>query len=908
MAKVDIDGILGRLQRVRRSGTGWQACCPAHDDRAPSLSISVGADGRVLLHCHAGCRYEDVAAVLGIPGHADSEATATPSAPPGIDPACAVPAVAQWLAETRGLSNSEIERICAHTGRRGHAVAFAYRRENGAVLYYKCRALDEKRFWRHPAGSASVLYGLETLGQFDRSRVAIVEGELDAHALRAAGLNLPVVSVPDGAGSRVASRLVAPLAGFAEVFIATDGDEPGESLAQRLGAALGPKRCRRVRFARDSRTYKDANEALLAGWEAADFDAAFKGATALAVSGVDGCASHGQPYRVLDGEMVRVTRDRDGDESVDRLANFVARITDEITLDDGAEQTLTFRIRGTRSDGTEFRQAMVPATEFNSLAWVTNNWGARAVMYAGSGRKDHIRAAIPLLSEPARRAVYAHTGWRRFGETWAYLHQGGAIGCEDIEVKLDPSLDRFALPTTAVDPEEAVRLSLSLLDCGPPAIMIPLVGSIYAAPLSFSLNPDFVVWLVGATGSLKSELAALAQRHFGDFDRKSLPGSWSSTANALESLLWAAKDMLVVVDDFAPQGDSQALKEQTKRAELVLRNIGNRTGKGRLRADLTQRPVRAPRGLTLSTGEDHPATRSIIARLVLVHVDRDTLDLGAIARLQTSGDRLRHAMRAYLGWLQPQIPTLERILPTEHAALVANDFSARTLGPHLRASGGVATLYQGLDLFLQFAQSLGVVTEDCARARLAEAADVLRSLARRQGELLQDNDPAARFVQVLTTLLGQRKVCLRHRKGELPSMGGGDELLGWFDRSFGYLLPDAVQRAVKLFQRDIGEGGEGSTARLYETLIKRGIILPGPGGKPTTQLRFDQGRERVLVLPLDVLHGQDGGVTDPVTGGSSQAAAEQDMAAATDVQGSCGLGSSAEAPSRSSQLFDGSKR
>jgi len=39
----------------RKAGSGWIARCPAHDDRNPSLSLSMGKDGKVLLHCHAGC-------------------------------------------------------------------------------------------------------------------------------------------------------------------------------------------------------------------------------------------------------------------------------------------------------------------------------------------------------------------------------------------------------------------------------------------------------------------------------------------------------------------------------------------------------------------------------------------------------------------------------------------------------------------------------------------------------------------------------------------------------------------------------------------------------------------------------------------------------------------------------------
>jgi len=39
----------------RKAGGCWMARCPAHDDREPSLSIAVGRDHKVLLHCHAGC-------------------------------------------------------------------------------------------------------------------------------------------------------------------------------------------------------------------------------------------------------------------------------------------------------------------------------------------------------------------------------------------------------------------------------------------------------------------------------------------------------------------------------------------------------------------------------------------------------------------------------------------------------------------------------------------------------------------------------------------------------------------------------------------------------------------------------------------------------------------------------------
>ncbi|MCV5231644.1 CHC2 zinc finger domain-containing protein, partial [Escherichia coli] len=49
------DVLLERLAGVRLVGAGrWMACCPAHPDRSPSLSIRV-LDDKILLHCFAGC-------------------------------------------------------------------------------------------------------------------------------------------------------------------------------------------------------------------------------------------------------------------------------------------------------------------------------------------------------------------------------------------------------------------------------------------------------------------------------------------------------------------------------------------------------------------------------------------------------------------------------------------------------------------------------------------------------------------------------------------------------------------------------------------------------------------------------------------------------------------------------------
>jgi hypothetical protein len=59
--------LLNQLSRVKKTGADrWMACCPAHQDKTASLSIKDLPDGRMLLHCFAGCEPDAVLAAIGL--------------------------------------------------------------------------------------------------------------------------------------------------------------------------------------------------------------------------------------------------------------------------------------------------------------------------------------------------------------------------------------------------------------------------------------------------------------------------------------------------------------------------------------------------------------------------------------------------------------------------------------------------------------------------------------------------------------------------------------------------------------------------------------------------------------------------------------------------------------------------
>jgi hypothetical protein len=61
------DTLLSQLSRIKRTGVNrWIALCPAHSDKRPSLAVRELDDGRILIHCFAGCGVEKVLNAVGL--------------------------------------------------------------------------------------------------------------------------------------------------------------------------------------------------------------------------------------------------------------------------------------------------------------------------------------------------------------------------------------------------------------------------------------------------------------------------------------------------------------------------------------------------------------------------------------------------------------------------------------------------------------------------------------------------------------------------------------------------------------------------------------------------------------------------------------------------------------------------
>ena len=63
----NLDTVLSRLDKVKACGNNkWLACCPAHNDKHPSLKVTLTDDGKILIKCWAGCEITAIVTALGL--------------------------------------------------------------------------------------------------------------------------------------------------------------------------------------------------------------------------------------------------------------------------------------------------------------------------------------------------------------------------------------------------------------------------------------------------------------------------------------------------------------------------------------------------------------------------------------------------------------------------------------------------------------------------------------------------------------------------------------------------------------------------------------------------------------------------------------------------------------------------
>ncbi|MFI5891944.1 AAA family ATPase [Actinoplanes sp. NPDC051513] len=281
--------MLPKLDGVRPSGGGYMARCPVHDDSSASLSLSVGKDHPVVMHCHAGCQSEDVLAALGL----DWEAVTRPRDPQVDD------RIRQPRRDGRPF------------GIGGFVAQYDYADEQGNLLFQVLRTADKKFRQRRPDPAAKdgwtwslgdtrrVLYRLPEVIEAvkDGNLVYIAEGEKDVENIRKAGYF--ATCNPGGAGKWRPEY--SEFFRDAYVTIFADKDAPGQEHARKVRDSL--LEVGALIEVVEGKAGKDASDHLAAGFAIDDVEITWtndKPATPVLAPDLDEfLAVEDQPYEWL---------------------------------------------------------------------------------------------------------------------------------------------------------------------------------------------------------------------------------------------------------------------------------------------------------------------------------------------------------------------------------------------------------------------------------------------------------------------------------------------------------------------------------------------------------------------------------------------------------------------------------
>ncbi len=889
---MDLRDFLSRLHvDSGPNASGEYMCrCPAHEDRTASLCVTekVSAkDGkrRIYLHCQTNkCTVADILGRMGLNMNDLIVDPDKPSAPGAEKRAAGTAPRDGGGKKTRG------KFVCAYsyTDEAGKLLfeACRYQREDGGKTFsLRQPDPDKPGEWKYTKqGVRLVLYRLpDVLAAIKAGKpVFVVEGEKDCDNL--AALRHAATTNPMGAGKWGAGDYTPSLKG-ADLFIIPDNDDVGRDHARTVARAAVKvaKSVRLMDLAKVCPQLPPKGDVTdmyqLMGRKAGDeaLQKAMREAEAVVAdqaSQRDVAAEHYGKifgYCVDGGRICQATQD-----GPKPLANFVALPRAVVTKDDGVNITKEMVIDGWSVSGAPLPRVHIKASQFTGMGWVAEYWDFAASIMPGNTTKDKIRYAISEVGRMTveRTTEYSHTGWRQIGGKWAYLFQGGAIGADDVTVDLGSGLSMYRLDGggaegfDAITTQSAAETTLQYLDCVAEHVAIPVLGTMFLAPLreflaATGVAPAYALFLLGGTGTRKSTALALALSHFGNFTAKSLPASFNDTANFIRKKAFLLKDAPIVVDDYHPVTSLQERKKMEATAQSLARAFGDGAERGRMKSDLTLQEAMPPRGVAIISGEDTPGVgQSGLARYYIVNVGAEdvpiTDELTAMQEMARMG-YLQASMRGYIQWLLERVNELPSALHDDFLMLRA-DAQDRAKGQHKRSPETIAHMMLGYTYMLRYMRSVGLLTDEEERQRLEEAWRTVTANSQRQAEEMREERPSRMFLSTISELLSSKAAGVKDltiAPGDGNAGPGTRDMIGYMDVDFYYLLPNVAYRAVAKLCNDQGAAFPLTSKMLYKQMREDGVLTPETmTGSTSTRPKWVDGHcQRLLWIPRVLIDG-----------------------------------------------------
>lgn len=525
-------------------------------------------------------------------------------------------------------------------------------------------------------------------------------------------------------------------------------------------------------------------------------------------------------------------------QSETALANHAPILKEQRVIDNGIEisEELVFNVRRNFKMGADIsvtlKEILGPTP--------TLRFGAACRIFPGvRGAKARYADAMQIQCENAPcSTLYQHTGYAIIDGKRVFLNGEYSVTAEGLtdkyNVAFSGQLSNYGF--TADRHKERFDTLLKLL---PSVALQPLIyvglGLSFLTPLNALLRdegiePCFILYFTGKTGTRKTKMAKLFLNFFGAFDNGTpSPAGFRDTPNSVEKKFALTESTLVLLDDRIPSTTAKVKAQMEAMEQAVARQIGDRSGRARMNADGTLKPTYRPNCNLIITAEEsfNNVGESAIARSISVEMKPGDVELSALTEAQQKASHLNECMGDYIQYIIQHWTALTEQLKPLFLELRTKAQS----GGHGRLAECVAHLEIGIFVMCQWLLSVNAISEEQAAAIKIRSWSVFMELAKEQNRRITAEKPVTLFLDAIKEMRDRGTIRFVEVGADDATAYNGlsEKTVGFYDGEFYYCYPDSVYAEVRKFYAAQDKSYPLGKSAIFQQLAIDNLIEPDKG-------------------------------------------------------------------------------
>ena len=534
------------------------------------------------------------------------------------------------------------------------------------------------------------------------------------------------------------------------------------------------------------------------------------------------------------------------------IANHTPLLKEYRTIDNGFERVeeLVFTPLRNYNKGTE-----AILTLKNDIFSQTPNlkFGAACRILLSRGAKSKYSEAMQIQCEHAPHStIYQHTGYTIVDGKRVFLNGGYSIdenGVTDkYNVALPEQMNSFKF-TSEYDGDRYKSLLERFPAVGCDDIVYTSLGIAFLTPLNallreVGIEPRFILYFTGKTGTRKTTMAKLLLNFFGAFDNGTAPpSSFRDTINAVEVKFAIADSTLMLLDDRIPSTTPKIRAQMEAMEQAVARQIGDRSGRSRMNADGTLKAAYRPNCNLIITAEESFSNvgESAIARSLSVELKHGDIKLEKLSEMQQNAHHLNQCMSEYIQWV---IVNWNELSGRAYPLFLEFRQRAQSDG-HGRLAECVAHLQMGIVFMCEWLQKKEILTAESADDIQKASWEIFIKLAKAQNRRIYEEKPVKLFIDAIKEMRDRKTIVIHDLNNH--SIEYAYKPMGYVDDNYYYFYPDSIYSEVRKFYAAQEKSFPLGKSALFQQLADDGLIEKDKAQNTKTK-RIGDKRPRLLWL------------------------------------------------------------